>query len=275
MRCQNRKFTNIQLSPKLWILFLFFFTGQVVFAQNPEPIDSVIADMTFRKVENNAFKVGEHLVFEIAYKFVKAGTATMSIPDTQYVHGRPCYHIVTTARSNKTVDVFYKVRDRIETFVDMEGLFPWKFSKHIREGRYKANRYIEYDQVNQKAIYKKDTVDVPEYVQGILSAFYYVRTLPLKVGESFDIDNFGDGKLYPLKILVHKKQKVKTPAGEFKCIVVEPILREEGIFKKQGRMAIWMTDDERRMPVLLKSKIPIGSIDVRLIQIGKKKKTKK
>ncbi len=217
---------------------------------------------------NRAFDVGEHLTFEIAYGIIKAGTATMSIPDTQWVKGRPCYHVVTTAESNKFFDPFFKVRDRVETFIDMEGIFPWKFEKHIREGKYQSDRVVEYDQVNHLAIMDgKDTLVVEPYVQGILSSFYYVRTIPLEVGKSFDIDNYGDGKIYPLKILVHKKERVKVPAGTFDCIVVEPVMRVEGIFNQTGRMAVWLTDDERRIPVLMKSKVLIGSIDVRLKEI--------
>lgn len=225
------------------------------------------------RVENKAFAVGEHLVFEIAYKFIKAGTATMSIPDTQWVHGRPCYHVVTTARSNKFFDSLFKVRDRVETFIDMEGLFPWKFEKHIREGKYRTHRTIEYDQLNQRVIYnKKDTLAVPPFVQGVLSSFYYVRVLPLEVGKSLDIDNYGDGKMYPLKVMVHKKQRVEVPAGTFNCIVVEPAIRGKGIFNQKGRMAIWLTDDDRRIPVLMKSKVAIGSIDVRLKSMRTKMK---
>jgi hypothetical protein len=245
------------------------------FAQDTTAIDTLngeyVATSAFRKLENKAFQVGEHLVFDIAYKFVVAGTATMSIPDTQWVHGRPCYHVVTTATSSKFFDTFFKVRDRVETFIDMEGLFPWKFEKHIREGKYRADRYVEYDQFNHIAIHnQKDTLVVPPYVQGILSSFYYVRTVPLEVRKSFDIDNYGDGKLYPLRVLVHRKMRVEVPAGVFDCIVVEPVLRSEGIFNQKGRLAIWLTDDERRIPVLMKSKVLVGSIDVRLKAIEKR-----
>ncbi len=245
------------------------------FAQDTTAVDTLndksIATSAFRKLENKAFQVGEHLVFDIAYKFVVAGTATMSIPDTQWVHGRPCYHVVTTAKSSTFFDMFFKVRDRVETFIDMEGLFPWKFEKHIQEGKYRADRYVEYDQINHIAIHnQKDTLAVPPYVQGVLSSFYYVRTVPLEVKKSFDIDNYGDGKLYPLRVLVHRKMRVEVPAGVFDCIVVEPVLRSEGIFNQKGRLAIWLTDDERRIPVLMKSKVLVGSIDVRLKAIEKR-----
>jgi hypothetical protein len=193
----------------------------------------------------------------------------MSIPDTQWVRGRPCYHIVTTAESNKFFDPFFKVRDRVETFIDMDGIFPWKFEKHIREGKFQSDKYVEYDQYNHLVVMDKDTLSVQEYVQDVLSSFYYIRTIPLEVGKSVDIDNYGDGKIYPLKILVHKKQQIQVPAGTFNCIVVEPVMRVEGIFNQTGRLAIWLTDDERRIPVLMKSKIIIGSIDVRLKKIEK------
>ncbi len=227
--------------------------------------DSAFPDVpfVFRSLENSAFRPGEYLEFEIAWKFFKAGTATMSVADTLY-RDRPCYHIKTTARSSSTIDAFYKVRDRVESFVDKEGLFPWKFEKHLREGKFRRDRFTEFDQTRQIATLKKDTIDVPPYVQDILSRFYYVRILPLEVGKHFDIENLTDRKVYPLRILVHKKETVKVPAGRFKCIVVEPVLRGEGLFNQKGRLMIWLTDDVRKMPVMMKSEVFIGTVDVKL-----------
>jgi hypothetical protein len=230
---------------------------------NPIQVDTA-ESFSFRKIENNAFDVGENLIFEIAYGFVVAGTARMSIPDTQRVNGRLCYHIVTKARSSKFFSVFFKVRDRVESFIDVEGIFPWKFEKHLREGSYRADRYTVFDQINQRVFYKKDTLEAPRYVQDVLSSFYYTRTVDLEVGESVSIENHSGRKIYPLKILVHRKERIKVPAGTFNCIVVEPVLKGEGLFKHKGKLKIWLTDDERKMPVLMRSKALIGSIDVRL-----------
>lgn len=223
--------------------------------------------LRYKKVNNQAFRVGEVLLFEIAYGVIKAGTAVMAIPDTQWVNGRPCYRIITMAKSNDVFDVFYKVRDKIQSLVDMEGLFTWKFEKHLREGRYRADRVEIYDQDNHLVYTHKDTIRVPPFIQDILASFYYTRTVPLTVGDHFEISNFGDGKVYPLKVLVLRKEEIKVPAGKFKCIVVEPVLQGEGLFKQEGRLQIWLTDDNRRIPVLLKSKIVVGSIDVRLTAI--------
>jgi hypothetical protein len=221
---------------------------------------------TIRHLENQAFQVGEELVFEIAYGIIKAGKATMSIPDTQWVRGRPCYHVVTTAESNKFISTFYKVRDRVETFIDMEGIFPWKFEKHIREGGFKADQYVDYDQVLHRVIKdEKDSLYVPPFTQGVLSSFYYVRTKMLAIGKPFDVMNYGDGKLYPLRVFVHNKERIKVPAGEFDCIRVEPVLKSSGIFNQTGKLEIWLTDDAYKIPVLMKSKVAIGSVSCRLL----------
>jgi hypothetical protein len=231
--------------------------------------DVSIPRNAFQKVENRAFSVGERLVFDIAYGMIKAGTATMGIPDTQRVEDRTCFHVVTTAESSPFFSAFFKVRDRVESFMDVEGIFSWRFEKHIREGRYRSDRFEIYDQTRSLVYYKRDTIPAPPLVRDILCSFYFTRTQPLEVGKDFDVDSFGDGKVYPLRVLVHRKEKIKVPAGAFRCVVVEPVIRGEGIFNQKGKLTIWLTDDERRIPVLMKSKVLVGSIDVRLREIGR------
>jgi hypothetical protein len=237
--------------------------------QDPDSTGVAVPDTLFRSVENRAFTVGEHLVFDIAYGMVKAGTATMSVPDTQWVGGRSCLHIVTTAESSPFFSNFFKVRDRVESFIDMDGIFSWRFEKHLREGRYKANRLEQYDQTRRRVFYRNDTIAAPLYVMDILCAFYYTRTQPLEIGKTLELDSFSDGDVYRLGVLVHRREKVRVPAGTFACIVVEPVIKGEGIFNQKGKLTIWLTDDERRIPVLLKSKVLVGSIDCRLREIGK------
>jgi hypothetical protein len=70
-----------------------------------------------------------------------------------------------------------------------------------------------------------------------------------------------------MEVRVLGRQKVKTPAGTFSCVAIEPVLKAGGIFKNKGRLVIWLTDDERRMPVLMKSKVAVGSISVVLQEV--------
>jgi len=62
------------------------------------------------------------------------------------------------------------------------------------------------------------------------------------------------------------RERVKVPAGEFDCVAIEPMLNAGGIFKNKGRLVIWITDDARRMPVLMRSKVTIGSVSVLLVE---------
>ena len=226
-----------------------------------------------RVIPNNAFEVGEKLTFAIRYGPVVAGYSTMSIPQITKIKGNESYQIVTEARTSGFFSAFFKVRDRVESYIDRDGLFSWRFEKHLREGKYRDDQYVDYDHVNGWAVSnKKDTMRIPPCVQDILSSFYYIRTQKLEVGKSLFIDNHANNKLYPLEIKVHKKERVKVDAGEFDCVVVEPILRATGLFKSKGRLLVWLTDDKRKIPVQMKSKIFIGYITAELREMEGVKK---
>jgi len=238
--------------------------GMAKFAMNIKKTKFAYFDTTHsidRVIETDAFKLGEKLEFVIRYGPVVAGSATMAIPEIKKIKNRDCYHIVSEARSSKFFSAFFRVRDRVESYMDARGLFSWRFEKHLREGNFRADQYVEKDHyLNIAVTDKKDTLRIPPCIQDILTAFYYVRTLPLEEGKSVFIDTHADKKLYPLEVRVLGRERIKTRAGTFNCIVVEPMLRGDAIFKQRGRLTIWMTDDHRKIPVLMKSKVLIGSI---------------
>ncbi|MDW7682434.1 MAG: DUF3108 domain-containing protein, partial [bacterium] len=179
--------------------------------------------------------------------------------------GVECYKIQTDARSSAFFSAFFKVRDKVISYMDRQGLFSWGFEKHLREGSYASDQYVDYDQFNGWAVTnKKDSLRIPPCVHDILTSFYFVRTQSLEPGNSLFLDNHADNKLYPLEIKVHKKERIRVNAGTFDCIVVEPILRASGLFKSKGRLLVWLTDDERKIPVQMKSKIIIGYITAEL-----------
>lgn len=206
------------------------------------------------------FGVGENLVFSVQYGLVTAGEATLEVRNLATLDGRPCYRIVSDARTNEFFSKFYAVRDRYESYIDTVELYSLRYEKHLREGKFKRDAVVDFDQVRHRAKYKDKVVPIPPRTQDVLSALYYVRTLPLEVGQSISLANHTDGKNYPLIVKVHRRERVKVDAGEFDCLVVEPILRGPGIFTQKGRLTVWLTDDERRMPVLMKSKVIIGHV---------------
>ncbi len=247
-----------KMHKKTYIVFLFFlFQMSIIFGQAKE----------FRQVENKAFTVGEKLTFDVKYGFITAGVAVMEIPAVKKIAKRDVYHITFNVNSVSSFDPFFKVRDRYETYMDVNGLFPWRFEQHIREGSYSRDFSAFFDNRRNIAKTSKGTYEIPDNVNDIVSAFYLTRTFnfdTMKVGESFHLENFYKNKVYPLEVVYRGKEKVTVDAGTFNCIMIEPLVVEGGLFKSEGSIIVWLTDDEVKMPVKVKSKVIIGSIDAEL-----------
>ncbi|NIM19424.1 MAG: DUF3108 domain-containing protein [Candidatus Latescibacteria bacterium] len=207
-----------------------------------------------------SFGEGEKFVYSIQYGIISAGEATLEIRNIAYIDSVPCYHIISDARSNRVFSKFFKVRDRFESFMDTLSLTSLYYEKHLREGKYRKDEAVKFDQSAHKAIYKDRVVSIPPRTQDVLSALYYVRALPLELGQSFAVANHTNGKNYPLVVKVLRREQISVEAGTFDCIVVEPLLRSAGLFKHKGRLTVWLTDDKYRIPVLMQSKVVIGAI---------------
>ncbi|MEN6445227.1 MAG: DUF3108 domain-containing protein [Candidatus Cloacimonas sp.] len=214
------------------------------------------------------FMDGEKLTFTIRYGIVNAGEASLQARSYVY-QGSPVWHLSTTANTYPFFNKIYKVSDRVESWWDKNTLQPYKFSKNLQEGHYRQYRIHIYNHNALKSTYqrwsfKKSVFDnsemsIPENTQDILSAFYLVRTNKLEVGKPIFVNITADGRNMPTKILVHRKEYQKTIFGNVECLVIEPKLQGDAIFKQSGRILIWLTNDEYKIPVRLESKITIGS----------------
>ncbi|MCW8811455.1 MAG: DUF3108 domain-containing protein [Ignavibacteriaceae bacterium] len=221
----------------------------------------------FRVLDNKAFKEGEKLTFDVNYGFVTAGIAVMEVPKIKKISGREAYHVTFEVNSVPSFDMFYKVRDRYETYIDVEGLFPWRFEQHIREGGYTRDFSAFFDQRKGKAKTTEGEYEIPLYVNDIVSAFYYARTLDysnMKVSDLIHLQNFYKDKVYNLDVKFLGKETIEVPAGKFDCIIVEPLVREGGLFKHEGNIIVWLTNDELKMPVKVRTKVVIGYVEAKL-----------
>lgn len=221
----------------------------------------------FRSIPQNAFTVGERLVFDVGYSFIVAGEAVMSVPRIDTVAGRPAYQVLFTVNSTPTFSWIFKVEDRYETILDKEGLFPWRFSQKVREGKYSRDFEAVFDQQNHVARAEQKEYPIPPYVHDIVSAFYFARTLDystFRPGQKHQLFNFYKDTTYPLAIKFLGYQRLDVDAGKFDCVVIEPLIREGGLFKSEGRIIIWLSNDERRIPIKVSTKVAIGSIDAEL-----------
>jgi hypothetical protein len=214
------------------------------------------------------FREGEKLSFSIRYGPVRAGVATLEVREKVDCPGGECFQVVSEARSTMPFSLFFEVRDRVESLLDAQEVYTWRYEKDLKEGHYEKNEVVIFDQVKNTATYPDGKIiEVPARVQDVLTSLYYARTLELAVGASVFIDNHADEKNYPLEVRVLGTETVEVPAGSYECFILEPILKASGIFQHEGRLTVWMSTDPTRIPVMMKSKVIIGSIDAVLTEV--------
>lgn len=213
------------------------------------------------------FAVGERLAFQIRFGFLPAGVATMEVLEIVDYDGSRCYHIRSEARSTKPFSLFFEVRDQVSSYMDVARLHTRRYEKDLKEGNYTRREVVVFDQTNHTATYQDSSVvAIPADVQDVLTSLYFLRTKEIRVGETVLIENHADKKNYPLEVRVIRTESVSVPAGEFECLVVEPILKASGLFQHQGRLTVWLTNDSKLMPVMMKGKIIVGTISAVLAE---------
>jgi hypothetical protein len=250
---------------------LFFIVLAYVPGEKAEGADNNEQDK-FRYVKNEAYGFGEKLEYKVGYKFITAGTGYFQILQKPGEwNGRPCYDIRFQVKSLESLEWLYKVDDNYRTVIDVSGIFPWHFEQHVREGNYKKDFKAEFDQENHFAVTdykgKKKKYKVTPYIHDIVSAFFYVRTLnigAMRKDTIFYLKNFFNDTSYSLGVKVLGKQTIEVEAGKFRCVVVEPLVMEGGLFKSEGKILIWLTDDDRKIPVKVGTKIIIGFVGAEL-----------
>jgi hypothetical protein len=218
-----------------------------------------------------AFPVPERLEFEITYTGILAGRAVQEV-----IREGDEVRIISTAKSASWLRIFFPVDDRIESVLTTGsslqsiGMPRW-YRIRINEGRTHFNREAVFDRRTLE-VRTRDHVDNSETVTPItgqtydtLSSFFFFRTIPFQVGTTYSIDIFDCKKLVNTEVKILRREVVKTRLGRFKTVVIKPMLKSEGVFDRTGDMLIWLTDDELRIPVLMKSKVRIGSITATLV----------
>jgi hypothetical protein len=227
-----------------------------------------LAQDLLSRVDNQAFKPSEVLEYRVHYGFVDAGVAKLEVdPVVKNIGGRSCYRVVGTGKSVGAFDWFFKVRDHYESYIDAESLVPWLFIRRIEEGGYSKKQNVSFNHYKKTATSEKKTITTPGQVQDLISAFYYARTLDFTnaaVGDTFLINCYLDDETFPMVIKYTGKQKIKTKAGTFQCIVFKPFLLEGRVFKEKEGMTVWVTDDKNRIPVRAQAEILVGSIKMDL-----------
>jgi len=221
---------------------------------------------------------GETLKYSVSWGVINVGEADMKVEDVVEIDGVPSYHVTSLAESNKMLDAFFKVRNVNESWIGVHDLHSRGFTKRIREGAYVWDEWVAFDP--QKKKYRGQTRnkkgetsliegDIPGPVYDVFSAAYFVRTQELTPGKEIVLD-VNTKKNWPLIVKVHKIEKVKVPAGTFECYLVEPFLRDKGLFSRKGKsLRVWLTTDKRRLPVKMEAEAFIGNVAAVLTNYSK------
>jgi hypothetical protein len=234
-----------------------------------------------RTANNTAFKRGEVLRYKVYYDAiltgkVNAGEAELDVKDeNKLIANRSTYHVVGLGLSKGAFNLFFKVVDRYETYIDEEALVPWLFIRRVNEGGYKISQDVTFNQFKNVASAlnnknnKTTNTKVNENMQDIISALYYARTLDLsdaKIGQEFPIKFFLDDSIYTSKIIYEGKENVTVDIGKFRCLKFKPMVATGNVFKDPYPMTLWVTDDKNHIPLLAESAIIVGSVKLELIK---------
>jgi len=190
------------------------------------------------------------------------GGGSMEVSDVQSLRGRDVWHTVFRIKGGT---VFYHVNDVLESWFEQATMASLRFSQHLKEGGSVRDR--NYEIFPDRSVFQLNDKPEQPSVSAPLddgSFLYFVRTLPLKAGETYTFDRYFNPKSNPVVIRVLRRERIKVPAGEFDAVVVQPIIKTSGIFSDKGEAQIWFSDDSSRIVLQMKSKLSFGSLDLYL-----------
>ncbi len=208
-----------------------------------------------------AFLGGETLDYEVKWLKITGGTARMTIA----AQGDDRIRITSVAKSSPSFSRIFKVRDEIETIVAKDDFSTLSYIKKLDEDgdKHEEVTKIENGVATRKKKTKTKQVQVPTPVFDPISLIYHLRTLDLSVGKKHDFTVIADGKVYTVHASVIRRETITTPAGTFKTVVVEPQMTAGGVAREE-RLWIWYSDDERHLPVRIRSEVNFGAVTASL-----------
>jgi hypothetical protein len=209
------------------------------------------------------FNVGERLEYDIKFSGVpwNVGRGAMEIAKVDTIRGRETWHTVFSIRGGIPG---YRVNDRYESWIDRQTLSSLRYMQDINEGGYHPDRLFEI--YPERLVFTLNNQEPQPTVENPLddgSLLYYLRTVPLRVGMDTSFNRYFKPEVNPIRIRVLRRERIKVPAGEFNAIVVQPMFKSK-IFADDGRAEVWLSDDDNRIMLQMKSKVSIGSLSLYL-----------
>ena len=215
------------------------------------------------------FSQGERLIYDISWLGMNVGTEILEVKPKEAYQNKEAFRITSTARSNDLISFFFPVEDTIESFVDADEIFSYLIRIRQRHGSRYISKEVLFDQEHHQATMtykgKVRTYPIPPHVQDSLSSLYFFRTFKnLPVGQSVSIDVHESKKNWRLEVQILGHERITVPIGTFDTIKTLVKVRYEGVLFNKGDVYLWITHDERKIPILMQGRITIGTITATL-----------
>jgi len=202
----------------------------------------------------------EKLTYQVRWLGIPVGTLTTSINGLKNFNGRDAYVLEATMKTNAFLSMIYKVNDRFVSYMDVEKVCSLRHEAYIREGHYKKQAVIDFDEVNHTAHFKnflnnyEKNFEIPPGVQDVLTAYYYLMLLPVKLGDRVEYNVCNNESNYKLFGVVQSKAFVNVPAFGNKqqqtfLIRLQPGITVKGQKLEKGNMDAYFSCGKNRIPL--------------------------
>jgi hypothetical protein len=214
------------------------------------------------------FPVGEQMEFSVTWEGIRLGSGSLSVEAIDSIQNQATYRVALEMEGGPP---FYRVEDRIVSWIQPVPYRSLQFLQNQKEGNYRRNRkivldaesstYSRYDlKDGQYVLHRPESeVPIPPDALDEISYLYMVRLLPLEVGQRYEFDRYFKEDGNPATVEVLRREEIRVPAGRFKTIVLRPEIATDGMFGEGGEAEVYLTDDEYRIPVRLKTSLVVGS----------------
>lgn len=230
---------------------------------------------TFLSAQERSYGDGEFFKFRVHYGFLTAGYASLQVHNTK-LNGKEVFHVKGEGKTIGVSKWFFKVEDDYQSYIDKDKDIPYRFIRKIDEGGHTKDIQIDFDHNTQTALVfnkkhnTKEVLAFPKGAQDMVSSFYYLRnrldTKSIKEGQTIDMDMFFDNENYKFRLKFLGRETLKTNFGDVPCLIFRPYVQAGRVFKEKESLTVWVTDDNNKMPILIKAELAVGSLKATLIE---------
>lgn len=225
--------------------------------------------------QRQAYGDGEWFKFRVHYGVVTAGYATLEVNNAT-LHGKEVFHVSGEGKTTGISSWFFNVEDYYQSYIDKKKDVPYRFIRKIDEGGYTKDIQIDFNHETKTALVHNKEHDSKEYVsfseeaQDMVSAFYYLRnnldTKTIKEGDTVDMDMFFDKKSYRFRLKFLGRELLRTKFGKINTLIFRPYVEAGRVFKEKESLTVWVTDDDNKIPLLIKADLAVGSLKATLTE---------